>query len=405
MNNNFKLNISTDNGLGEVGIWFKNNTLTIIFPKNYTFDDNNLYNDISLLSQCLEKYSKIKLQKNVYTTSLDESSYIGQSDFSFMSLFKLINNYIENGYYSEVDKYYKINGKHNIDFVRTTNKFSPYIIDDNFLFLDHITRSTKTNHSNPLTQIHKYVIENAFAIIGFFYPQVEYESNCTLPFSKSYCISILEKTINETFNDDKRAFFEMLLSFFKIVKLNNSDVVFYHCKKFDVIWERMLHSLLSNQDVSDYYFNSTWNLIDPPKIKTNSPSRPDLINISQSYNLLNIYIIDAKYYTYSSTNYDGTLPSTSDINKQILYKYNAKMIVEKKFPGFSYNYVNCFILPKDSSGSPLNYLGYAISDFDKEEIVQAFSIDIKLIMKNYIKSYKSTTFENYVLSFINKFSI
>ena len=59
--NKYNLNVSNDDGSGQVGIWFIDDSLKIIFPKNYTYDYTNLYDDIKILSNCLDKYSKIIL--------------------------------------------------------------------------------------------------------------------------------------------------------------------------------------------------------------------------------------------------------------------------------------------------------------------------------------------------------
>lgn len=400
---NFK--VSNDSILGEVGIWFKNDTLEIIFPKNYTYDETNLYNDINLLSSCLDKYYKKLNQKSVSQDNLKDLDFTGQKDFSFMSLFNIITNYIENGYYYEIINCTQTNGKNNINFVKTINKFSPYLINNNLLFMDHVTQSKKINYNNPITQIHMYVVEQSFNIIGAFFPKVEYELNCTIPYSVEYCVNLLKKTIAETFNDDRRLFLQRLLSFFKILKVNNSDIIFYSTNKFDVIWEDMLHELLGNQPINDYYFNSYWVLVNEPNKKKNAPSRPDVVHIDYNNDLVKCFIIDAKYYTYSLSNKLGSLPSTGDINKQILYKINAQNnVVPTKFNASSYEYINCFILPNNSSSDKISYLGHAMSDFNSTEIVHAFSIDIKFVMNNYINLHRKSKFQKDILGYIYDYS-
>lgn len=402
MNNNIKLKVSNDNGLGEVGIWLKKDTLEIIFPKNYTYNKSNLYNDINLLSSCLDKYYKKLNQKSVFEDNLKDLDFLGQREFSFMSLFNIITDYIENGYYFEIINSTQTNGKNNIDFVKTINKFTPYLINNDLLFIDHVTKSKKVDYNNPITQIHMYIVEQSFNIIGVFFPKVEYEFNCSLPFPIEYCINILEKTISETFNDERRLFLERLLSFFKISKVNDSEITFYSTNKFENIWEDMLHELLGNEPISDYYFNSSWTLVNPSKRKTNYPSRPDVVHVDSTDNLIKCFIIDAKYYTYSLSNNIGTLPSTGDINKQILYKLHSENVVCKKFTASSYEYINCFILPNDSHSDEISYLGYAMSDFNSTEVVHAFSLDIKLVINNYINIHRKYNFQNYVLTYIYK---
>ena len=401
MNNNINLKLSNDNGFGEVGIWFKNNNLEIVFPKNYTYNSANLYNDINLLSSCLNKYYKKINQKSVSQNKLKDVNFTGQKEFSFMSLFSIITDYIENGYYFEVINCTQTNGKSNIDFIKTINKFSPYLINNDLLFIDHITQSKKVNYNNPITQIHKYVVEQSFNIIGIFFSKVEHELNCSLPFPVDYCVDILEKTISETFNDERRLFLERLLSFFKISKVNESQITFYSTNKFENIWEDMLHELLGNQPVSDYYFNSSWTLINSSSKKNNFPSRPDIVHVHSTDSLITCFIIDAKYYTYSLLNNFGTLPSTVDINKQILYKLHAENVVSNKFIADSYEYINCFMLPNDSSSNEISYLGYAMSDFNSKETVYAFSLDIKYVMNNYVNIHRKSTFQNFILEYVH----
>lgn len=396
MNNNINLKVSNDNGLGQVGIWFKDNNLEIVFPKNYTYNNSNLYNDINLLSSCFDKYFKKLNQKSVLQDKLNDISFNGQKEFSFMSLFNIITEYIEDGYYFEIVNCTQSNGKSNIDFTRTINKFSPYLINNDLLFVDHVTQSKKINYENNITEIHKYVVEKCFSMVGLFFPKVEYEINCNLPFPVEYCTNLLEKAISETFNDNRRLFLERLLSFFKISKVNESHITFYSTNKFESIWEDMLHDLLGNEPVRDYYFNSSWTLVNSKSKKTNSPSRPDVIHVDFNDSLVRCFIIDAKYYTYSLLNSFGTLPSTGDINKQILYKLHAENIVTSRFISSSYEYINLFILPKESYDNEIMYLGYAMSDFNSTEAVHAFSLDIKYVMNNYINIHRKYNFQSYV---------
>ncbi|MDY2883832.1 MAG: LlaJI family restriction endonuclease [Romboutsia timonensis] len=405
MTDNKILKVSNDSVLGKVGIWFKKDTLEIIFPKNYIYNETNLYNDVNLLSSCLDKYYKKLNQKSVSQDNLKDLDFTGQKEFSFMSLFNIIDDYIENGYYYEIINCTQTNGKNNINFVKTINKFSPYLINNNLLFIDHITQSKKINYNNPITQIHMYVVEQSFNIIGLFFPNIEYEINCILPYPVEYCINLLEKTIAETFNDDRRLFLQRLLSFFKISKVNDSEITFYSTNKFDVIWEDMLHELLGNQPISDYYFNSSWTLVDETNKKINSPSRPDVVHIDFNLDLVKCFIIDAKYYTYSLSNKLGTLPNTGDINKQILYKINAENVVNNKFSALSYEYINCFILPNYCCCNRIDYLGYATSDFNTNEVVHAFSLDIKLVMNTYINMHRKPQFQEYILKYIYNYSI
>ena len=397
----YNLYLSNDDGSGEVGIWFINNELRITFPKNYSYNNLNLYNDLYLLSSCLEKYFKISSQNNVNTNAIKDFSIEGQKEFSFISYFNIINQYIENGYYHEIINSIETNGKGNINFVKTINKFSPFIINDNCLFMDHITNSKKISLDNALTDIHRYVVEQSFKVVGCFYPQIEYDINCFLPFSTEDCINFLQQTILETFNDEKRLFFETLLSFFKIKKVDESNITFYSSKKFDSIWEVMLRDLLGNVDISNFYFNSYWNLSNTTK--TNTPSRPDIVHINLENTLTKSYIIDAKYFTYSLSNTKGTLPGTSDINKQILYKHYVENVVPKNYISDNYEYMNCFILPCESSNDKVNYLGYAISDFNTTEKVHAFSVDIKYVMYNYINIHQKYSFSKFIFNFIDNY--
>lgn len=403
-NNNVYLKVSNDNGLGKVGIWFKKDHLEIVFPKNYTYNRYNLYNDLNLLSSCLDKYYKKLNQKSVFQDNLKDLDFTGQQEFSFMSLFNIITDYIESGYYYEIINCTQTNGKNNINFVKTINKFSPYLINDNLLFVDHITQSKRVNYNNLITQIHQYVVEQSFNIIGTFFPKIEYKTNCSLPFSVEYCINILDKTISETFNDERRLFLQRLLSFFKISKVNDTEITFYSTSKYENIWEDMLHELLGNQPISDYYFNSSWTLVNSSNKKINYPSRPDIIHVDFTDDIVKCFIIDAKYYTYSLSNNIGSLPSTGDINKQILYKIHAENVVNNKFVAYSYEYINCFILPNDSYSNEICYLGYAMSDFNSTEVVHAFSLDIKLVMSNYINLHKKSNFQRNVLKYIYDYS-
>ena len=74
MTDNKILKVSNDSVLGKVGIWFKKDTLEIIFPKNYIYNETNLYNDVNLLSSCLDKYYKKLNQKRITLLTINWTS-------------------------------------------------------------------------------------------------------------------------------------------------------------------------------------------------------------------------------------------------------------------------------------------------------------------------------------------
>lgn len=395
MIDNYNINISIDSGNDIVGIWFEDNTLNVTFPKNYTVTQKSLYEDIQILSLCFDKYKKIGNQKNVNHSFLHKSTIYGDNNFSLISLFRLINRFIEDGYYYNSIETFKLNGKGEINFNKTINKLTPYVVNDSLIYLDFIIKDTSLDYNNPLTLIHKYVIEKAFNIIGVFFPQIEFETDCKLPFSKNYCITLLEKVLSETFNDEIRDFWQDILSCFKLLTTSLDKYIFYQTNNFEILWESMLHDILCNVEISDFYFNSSWYLINSES-KKNKPSRPDIINIDNTNKIVSI--LDAKYYSYSNDNILGTLPSTSDINKQILYKYNTKKILSNSYTNINYIYYNLFLLPGNSNF--ISYLGYAISEFDINEKVHALSLNIKEIMKTYSNSNYYTTYSKDFLNFI-----
>lgn len=394
------VNIYNEQGDGKVGIWVEGDTLNIIFPKNYSYDLNNIYDDIKILTRSFEKYSKFYTNSIIYNIE-NKVNYSIQDNFSFLNFFEIIYDYICTGYYFSSNKYDQVNANKRINFIKTMHKFTPYSINNNIMYLNHISEKSKIDLSTPLTSIHKYIVENCFNIIGIFFPSIEYEINCKLPFPKDYCIKYLETLITETFQDDKIRFLKLLLSFFRINSSTNNCIFFCYTNKFDHVWETMLYDLLCNDDISKYYFKSTWILQPNNLIKNNNLSRPDIINlkISDRFNLT--YIIDAKYYSYSLTNIQGTLPTTSDINKQIVYKYYVEELISKRYPNSINKFINCFILPQDLQKNNISYLGYAYSEFDLTEKIYAISVDIKLVMKNYIKFYKTLNFQNEILIFLN----
>lgn len=394
---NYNINISIDNGNDAVGIWFKDSTLNIVFPKNYTITEKTLYEDIQTLSLCFDKYSKKSNQKSVDYSYIHTLDVEGDKNFSFNSLFRLINNFMDYGYYSNSIKTCKTNGKGPILFNKTINKFTPYAVDNNLIYLDFIVKDSSIDYNNPLTEIHKYVIERTFSIIGIFFPQIEFEHNCELPFTERYCICLLEKTISETFNDELRNFWKDVLSCFKLFNTSNDQYIFYKTNNFEILWEAMLYEILSNVEISDFYFNSTWYLKSASNTP-NRPSRPDIVNIIIDDTNVLVSILDAKYYSYSNYNTLGTLPSTSDINKQILYKYNAEKVISEKYPNMNYIYRNLFLLPGDNES--INYLGYAVSEFDLNEKVHALSLNIKEIMKSYSRSNYHKGYCKYFFNFI-----
>lgn len=376
-------------GENKVGVWINNKNVKVSLPKQMT----NKVNDARLLVNTLEKYMvSISNQKSVVRTSDNYSVENVTGTTNISTLFEIIDDYLENGYYISKTPHYSDKVGRKIDFNRTIKKVTPHYYQNTFIYPRLVKKSKVSFEEELLRKIHKFVVYKVSKILEFYYGYLPVDEFKEINLSTTFTIHYLKQELFNTTNDYKRRLITLMLNYFEGLGSNDSIDLFIETSSFDVIWEEMLRSIFSNAKSSDFYFNTNWYLYSARNNvikRRNRDSQLDLIRIDTDENLktTNVYIIDAKYYSYNYNDRIGTLPQTTDINKQIGYMYFVKYKIKQLIPNYNINFYNVFMLPYENH-KIIKTFGYATSEMDLNEKIIGLNVDIRTVMQQYVRPNK-----------------
>lgn len=391
MQNDYSVQYTND-GVGnesKVGVWIDNERIKVSFPKNMGHEKK----DVRLLIKTLEKYMTSKQEQiSVVRTNLNSSIGTLAGKLPIGTLFEIMEDYLENGYYLSQTVHFSDKFGRKIDFNKTIKKVTPNFYQDTFIYPRHILRTRRSNEEELLRIIHKFVVYKASRILEFYYGQLPVEEVDQLHGTREYIIDYLKQELFNSTNDYKNRLITFLLSFFEGVNGDNEINLFIETSNFELVWEEMLRAIFSNAKRDNFFFKTRWYLYndaDPYRIRNNKDSELDLIKLStdNKNNKLDIFVIDAKYYSYSQENKSGTLPQTTDINKQLGYLYFVRSKINQAYPNYDKSFYNMFIVPfkKGNDNKVLKTFGYATSEMDPSEKVIGINADIKKIMEQYTR--------------------
>lgn len=370
-------NYSNDN---YVGIKFSDDGVRVYFPMGYEIPSDN--------SEC--RRSIIELLK---TISIERIINKGDSKYSLNngkdrevpinSFLWIINDYLNNGLYSDKEKIY-VRGKNGkINWKRTLNtKF--YVSNNSAIYLDPYVEKN-TLEDNIITDIHAYCVSVSIDYIGWIFGKIPRPNNNIRVDKLGYYISVLNKELLHSFDDKKKA---LLMNMKKVLEMCGGE---YKTKLKDIgtnnyefIWEYMVNSVYGNLDPKMYFPNSKYNLIGFEDEIESSSLRPDtVLEVGED-----LYILDSKYYKYGITRNPSDLPSTDSIQKQITYGDHAKNSIKKHKKIF-----NAFIIPYNKSNNKfdleknIEYVGFAKSSWrntnELHDHISVILIDTKFLIDCY----------------------
>ena len=162
-----------------------------------------------------------------------------------------------------------------------------------------------------------------------------------------------------------------------------SNKELYYLENINSLWEHMLKDILEDQY---YSFNESFpqgnyylNIEENAEVKTGSRMIPDIIKEYKD----RLYIIDAKNYLPHIKN---NLPASSDINKQVLYRYFLSKEFSKTNKYDLKNIKNIFLLPSDLQGANIKKIGiHKFSNIENEMgDIHLYQIDFNSVVNSYI---------------------
>ncbi|MDY3798806.1 MAG: LlaJI family restriction endonuclease [Bacilli bacterium] len=358
----------SENRNGFVGIKYGKDNLTIYLP--YGFEIENINDEVDEIdSELKNKLSKLLNSISIVNSIERENEVFGSStgdeiETPFNSFIWIINDYLNNGFYTEIEKIYKQNSNGKINWKKTLNS-EHYFEDDNIVFTQPYYENIMESNT-VITELNKYCLEVSIKYVGFLFGNIEYEKSKlykkTVEAHIDYYIKILNKVLSKTFNDRKKILINHIKRILKFTYdgLNKNSIDF-GTYKYYYVWEYMIDVVFGSKNVNkkEFFPDASWT-VDGIKEKDKSQLRPDTILKNND----ELFILDAKYYKFGVTNSRNDLPNVSSIQKQITYGDH----VINNLDFIPQNVYNAFILPyKSKDEKNIIYRGYAESNWNVPE--------------------------------------
>lgn len=307
--------------------------------------------------------------------------------FQFNAMIWLIQDYINHGYYVELEQTHKIATNGKINWKQTIKHNSIFFENENIIYRQFVRNRTFIDDSQILTQIYKSCLYYSVERLGFIFGVKKTENSIfDIEKDKDYLLFFLYNELDKTFNDYKKTLLMHLIAIIKNQNLKNKYIGFsIFDNEFEYVFEFLVNKIFGTENVKNFYNTYSYYL---PK-KVSAPKlRPDTIlkdNKNQFY-----YIIDAKYYNFGYSYNPKNLPESSSISKQIGYNHYLR---DNKSDNFKVKSV--FILPfaSNNKNEIIKYVGYAQRD-DNNNIDDRISICL-VDLKTMINAY--TMNKNYLL--------
>ena len=348
----------------------------VVFPHGYALpDDNNeLRRDILNLFAILRKFRPRTGHHEEGENREFGNERSPEMDFPVMAYLYIIRDYLDKGYYVEKELHFKSSPKGKISWKRTIAKKRPQISENDIVYMDFIIRADRMNDDNMLAIIHKYCVYVSFELLGWLFTAFMPQKPLLKPDIRLYT-TILKREIACSFNDSKKMLIKCMLQILADKKddADTRKTSYFGTTKFYTVWEKLIDHIYGGvEDIDKFYPHASWFNMDGTEFKKSTKLRPDSIMKNGD----KTYILDAKYYTYGIDRKDGTLPTSSDVQKQITYAENA---LEKNL-GEKDKLYNAFILPHN--GNKPETVAYATADwysYSKNDIPDYFYIPAVLV--------------------------
>jgi len=287
------------------------------------------------------------------------------------SILWILNDYIQNGFPIKYETKITHDSKSSINWKKSMKSL---IIDDKEDYIDFYSNNSKSTE-DELLKAYKYCLEESTKLLGFVFSLSPYYSGFTKNHTWSYLIN---KELTNTFQDKKRIrLFHMLTIVNGVCSdMDSFNEFTYGSSQYHTVYEFMLKETLGNDNEADYYSRGIWHL-KSGNIFEAANLRPDFILKKDNI----VFIMDAKYYQFSSTGETKDLPGSSDIQKQIYYANHVN-----KETGVQGLY-SVFILPaKLKTFIEMEYFGSATIKNEVSnnpwETIHGFFVDLEnLIIK------------------------
>lgn len=357
-----------------VGVIIVKSLVLMVYPKYIEeIEEEKLFAKFQTILKVIDKY---KGKKSLKIIPPNETREIKADDTLSLILY-LLEDYFTYGVYENYIRTNEVDGNGLINWNKTINDNTAFVADKQVIYPHIYTMRNRTNISDLITRIHKWIITKCSSILeetklldllGI--------TNVTESFEELEDIGNIEKILlslkqelNIQFITRKQNLLKAMYMF--IANLRNIDfnnrANFFGISNFNLVWEDVCASALNNKlkthinelemkvPLAEKYnqYNYLIDIIEKPKwtyteMNASDTLKPDLIAIDNVDDLWCFSIYDAKYYTpeLQPDKVPSGQPGIESISKQYLYQLAyADFIREHEFDKVE----NCFLFPSDLS--------------------------------------------------------
>ena len=318
------------------------------YPK-YIKNIKNPFNELRQILKVLEKYNS----RNQIIRMFNETSENSSFNLLAVQLF-LINDFYENGIYSNTEDIVEINGSGEILWDKTINETFALISDDTPYYTGLLTKKRTNNESDYFKRLHECILtrisqemRNADLLDLLEITEIDLTDQELDDFGETeYILYRIEQELNTQFNTRKQLVLKTIHSYISnggsLNDINSTSL--FGTTSFNLVWEDVCSDILNNQlhtpiavlatplkPVNHFYVSKKLlDIIEKPQWTITGKEAdktliPDLITISGDQFL----IFDAKYYTpvLSPGKKPQGQPGIESVTKQYLYQQAYRQFI------------------------------------------------------------------------------
>lgn len=366
-----------------VGIIIVEGRVLKCYPK-YLFKAKNPTEELKQVMKVLKKYNSKEQLIHMYNNSN------GITIFNRLAIIiYLINDYFENGVYTNTQDIVEINGMGEIYWDRTINNSYPIINDNCPYYVELQTKRRINDETDFFKRLHECILTSCSKELResdllelLDMEGTDLSDEILDDFGDDdYILYRLEKEMNVQFNTRKQT----ILKIMEALIVNKGSIneldsfTMLGTNKFNLVWEKVCAEVMDNQLHIPINALGIDNIVIPKGvIYTNEDElisvigkpkwqgyaedesefekqgkktlTPDIISIYRYDQGTDFIIFDAKYYTIQLEVMKELCgePGVSDITKQYLYQLAYKDFISvNKFS----NIRNCFLMPTEEEGT------------------------------------------------------
>ena len=378
------------------------------YPK-YILENKEPLNELKQVIHVLEKYNSKEQIIHMFNGESDAKSF----NLLAMQLY-LLNDYYENGLYTNLDDIIETNGTGEILWNKTINETFALINNNRPYYIELQTKKNVENETEYFNRLHKCILsmiskelQEADLLDIFEITEVELSDEELDDFGDvNYQLYRIENELNTQFNTRKQLLLKAIYTYVnRSGNLNDIECIsMFGTNSFNLVWEGVCADILDNKlnmpvsnlnlkydkkeknnKLIDYIEKPYWSI---PNKTAKETLIPDIVSIIENNEKKEFIIFDAKYYNIDLQE-SGVLkgvPGIESITKQYLYQLAYQEFILKH--GID-SVINCFLMPTEKSEvQDKGYVSLSILDKLGLEKIQVRMLPAKEAYTHYLKGTK-----------------